>query len=69
MKVKAIDFLLHESYVHFSKHISDVLRNLVPFVQFKNVKNTHGGVVLVNECLACNFTKSNTPPWVFFHIF
>ena len=26
------------------------------------MKNTHGGVLL----LACNFTKSNTPPWVFF---
>ena len=30
---------------------------------FKNVKNTHGGVLLL---VACNFTKSNTPPWVFF---
>ena len=27
----------------------------------RNVKNTHGGALL----LACNFTKSNTPPWVF----
>ena len=27
----------------------------------KNVKKSHGGVLL----LACNFTKSNTPPWVF----
>ena len=27
----------------------------------KIVKNIHGGVLL----LACNFTKSNTPPWVF----
>ena len=31
----------------------------------KNVKNTHEGVLL----LACNFTKSNTPPWVFFTFF
>ena len=30
----------------------------------KNVKNTHGGVLK-----ACNFTKSNTPPWVFFTFF
>ena len=29
----------------------------------KNVKNIHGGVK------ACNFTKSNTPPWVFFTFF
>ena len=34
----------------------------------KNVKNTHGGVlILVNlQALTCKFTKSNTPPWVFF---
>ena len=29
---------------------------------FKNVKNTHGGVLIS----ACNFTKINTPPWLFF---
>ena len=29
----------------------------------KNVKNTHEGVLL------CNFTKSNTPPKVFFTFF
>ena len=28
---------------------------------FKKVKNTYGGVLL----LACNLTKSNTPPWTF----
>ena len=26
----------------------------------KNVKNTHGGVLIL-----CNVTKINTPPWVF----
>ena len=26
--------------------ICDALRDLVPFVHFKNVKNTHGGVLL-----------------------
>ena len=31
----------------------------------KNVKNTHGGVLI----LASNFTKINTPPWVFFTFF
>ena len=36
----------------------------------KNVKNTHGGVLLLVKLLkACNFTKSNTPPWVFFTFF
>ena len=28
------------------------------------MKNTHGGVLLLVK--ACNFTKSNTAPWVFF---
>ena len=34
----------------------------------KNVKNTNGGVLLVLKlhAKACNFTKSNTPPWLFF---
>ena len=33
----------------------------------KNVKNTHGGVLLLVsfKLLACNFAKSNTPPWGF----
>ena len=31
---------------------------------FKNVKNTHGGVLILVKLQApvCNFTKSNTPP-------
>ena len=34
----------------------------------KNVKNTHGGMLLSVKLLAeaCNFTKSDTRPWVFF---
>ena len=36
--------------------ICDVLRDLVQFFQLKNVKNTHGRL----------FTKSETPPCVFF---
>ena len=37
----------------------------------KNVKNTHRGVLLLIKLqdLACNFTTSNTTPWVFFYIF
>ena len=33
----------------------------------KDMKNTHGGVLLLvkMQALACNFTKSNTPPWMF----
>ena len=36
-----------------------------------NLKNTPGGVlILVNlQAEACNLTKTNTPPWVFFTFF
>ena len=32
----------------------------------KNVKNIHGGVLLLVKAEACNFTKSNVHPWVLF---
>ena len=37
----------------------------------KHVKNTHGGVLLLVKlhAKAWNFTKGNTPPWVFFTFF
>ena len=37
----------------------------------KNMKITHGEVLLlvILQALSCNFTKSNTPPWVFFTFF
>ena len=37
----------------------------------KNVKNTNGGVLLVLKlhAKACNFTKSKSPPWLFFTFF
>ena len=37
----------------------------------KKVKNTHGRVLLLVKLKtkACNFTKSNTPPWMFFTFF
>ena len=35
----------------------------------RNLKNTHGGVLLLVklQAEACNFTKSNNPPWAFFN--
>ena len=38
-----------------------------PLHNFKNVKDTHGRVLLLVKLQAskCNFTKSNNPPWVF----
>ena len=44
----------------------DALRDLVSLYNVRNVKNTHGGVLLLE---AYNFTKNNTPPWVFFTFF
>ena len=37
----------------------------------KKVENTHEGVLILVklQALACNFTKINTPPWVFFTFF
>ena len=55
----------------FSVTIRDALRHLVPFVKLKNVKNTSWWVLLLVklQAKACNFTESNTPPWVFFTFF
>ena len=49
----------------------DTFGDLLPFVQFKNVKNTHEGVLILVklQASACNFTKINTPPLVFFTFF
>ena len=49
----------------------DALRDFVPFVQFKKRENTHRGVLLLvkGQALACNFTKSNNPPWMLFKFF
>ena len=35
------------------------------FYNLINMKNTHGGVLLL-VMLQAYFTKSNTPPWLFF---
>ena len=41
-----------------------VLLNLVSFVEFKKREERQWMSVTFSE--ACNFTKSNTPPWAFF---
>ena len=49
----------------------DALCDLVAFAQFKKRENTYGGVLLLVklQTSACNFTKSNILPWVFFTSF
>ena len=51
-----------------SFNIFVALSDLVPFVQFKKRENTDRGVLIFAklQASACNFTKINTPPWVFF---
>ena len=52
----------------FFKKICGALRDLVPVLQFKKrEKHPWRSVNLIKlQASACNFTKSNTPPWVFF---
>ena len=53
-------------YIHYMRCLCD----LVSFApSTKNTKNTHGGMLLLAKLQACNFTKSNNPPWVFFTFF
>ena len=52
--------------------ICDALRDLVSFVQFKNhEKHPWSSATFRRKFQAevCNFTKSSTLPWLFFHIF
>ena len=41
------------SQLYLDRIIGVVLRDLVPFVQLKNVKNTHGGVLKVKLLHGC----------------
>ena len=67
----------HNNNTLIQKRILQVYLNVVCCAiwyhsyNLKNVKNNHGGVLtLVKlQALACNFTKVNTPPWVFFTFF
>ena len=46
-----------------------MLRDLIPFVQFKKYEKHPWRNVTFNKVagfLASNFTRSNTPPWEFF---
>ena len=54
----------------FSQRKSCLRKSVYHFmiIRFKNTKNTHRGMLLLVklQLLACNFTNSNTPPWVSF---
>ena len=51
---------------------ADVMRCAIWYHLYNlKLKNIHGGVLILVKlkALACNFTKINTPPWVFFTFF
>ena len=56
---------------NYSLNIYDALRDLMQLDNLKTMRNNHGELqVLVKfEALVCNFTKSMTPPLVFFTSF
>ena len=47
VKTKEHRNFFHHLYPNIYLHISDVLRDLIPLVQFKSVKNTYGGVLFM----------------------
>ena len=50
--------------------ITDALRDLILFVQFKKRENTHGGVLLLVKLQAeAILERTNIPPWVFLTFF
>ena len=58
-------FPLKSSFIIFG-----ALRNLVPCAQLKKrEKHPFRSVTFSKVAEACNFTKSSTPLWVFFHVF
>ena len=59
--------LIYTSIHNFFFVYCDALRDLVPFVQFK--KREKYPLRSVTFSKACNFTKSNIPPWEFFTFF
>ena len=61
--------ILEEKTNHYYKVSNTPLKwDLEYRYNSKNVKNTHERAILLVKLQAevCNFSKSNTPPWVFF---
>ena len=82
-KWESLFTICHQNIQNFYKHVEirvnsffneqHVMRCAIWYLLYnsKNVKNTHGGVLILVklQVSACNFTKINTPPWVFFAFF
>ena len=55
--------------VGVSTGMCGALRDLIPFVQFRKREKHPWRSVTLSKVASCNFTKSNTPSWVFFTFF
>ena len=55
----------------FFSNVIDAFWDLVPFLQFKKRERLSWRILLLvkSQVLVYNFTKSETPPWVFFTFF
>ena len=64
-------YFVFSPYLRRTKNICGVLRNLVPLIQFKKREQHPWRSFTISKVagLACNFTKSNTPLWVFLTFF
>ena len=60
-KLSNTDAELKKSVAYTKRRVCGVLRDFVPFVQFKK-REKHSWRSVTSPS---NFTKSNTPPWVF----
>ena len=71
-----VNFYFYETLTNTSDAYTKKKRTAKTFVMLcaiwyhlynlKNVKNTHGGVLILVKLQA---TKINTSPWMFFHVF
>ena len=56
-------------YLEMTSLLIKQWHSLVAFVQFKKREQHQWRSVTFSKVAACNFTKSNNPPWVFFTFF
>ena len=73
-KFSLSDVYLHQDVVFFTLSFTlfeSLCAILCHLYKFENMQNTHGGVILLVKLQveACDFTKSNTPSWLFFTFF
>ena len=78
LQSKSMDWFLYDNGLYHERVKEVLISSCVTLCaicyylySFKNVKNIHGGMLILIKLQdeACNFTKCNTSPWVFFTFF